>query len=115
MWFHRCDQCRRRRLVGWYYEVYPPIGSEGDESGWWWACADCLVNIVSDRLESIPCEAENERLTRALVDWKMEIANCTNCHYHRHIARGLTPHVLANGRAAIQACKECHENDWEGG
>lgn len=55
------------------------------------------------------------RAVQALTDWKLEIANCTNCHYHRHIARSLSPHVLANGRAAIQACKECHENDWEGG
>lgn len=47
-WFHRCDdQCGRWRLVGWYYEVYPPLHSKG----WWWACADCLVNIISDRLE----------------------------------------------------------------
>ncbi len=51
MWFHHCDQCGRRRLVGWYYEVYPPLHSKGSEAGWWWACADCLVTIVSDRLD----------------------------------------------------------------
>lgn len=49
-WFTHCDQCRRWRLLGWYYEVYPPIDSKGKEAGWWWACADCLVNIVSDQL-----------------------------------------------------------------
>lgn len=60
MWFHRCDQCSRRRLVGWYYEVYPPIGSEGDEAGWWWACADCLVNIVSDRLAEVKEKSDED-------------------------------------------------------
>jgi hypothetical protein len=49
MWFHRCDQCGRKRLVDIYYEVYPPLGSEGDEAGWWWACADCLIGLISDR------------------------------------------------------------------
>jgi len=50
MWFHRCDQCRKRRLVSWYFEVYPPLHSKGKASGWWWMCADCLVNTISDRL-----------------------------------------------------------------
>lgn len=49
-WFACCDQCGRWRLFGWYYEVYPPVRSTPPESGWWWACADCLVDIISDRL-----------------------------------------------------------------
>jgi hypothetical protein len=48
-WFARCDQCSRWRFLGWYYEVYPPL--KGSEAGWWWACADCLVDILSERLE----------------------------------------------------------------
>lgn len=52
MWFHRCDVCRQRRLVAWYYEVYPPLHSKGKESGWWWMCADCLVAMLSDRIEA---------------------------------------------------------------
>lgn len=51
LWFHRCDQCGRRRFVGWYYEVYPPLHSKGKAAGWWYACADCLVDIISDQLE----------------------------------------------------------------
>jgi hypothetical protein len=46
-WFTHCDQCGRWRFVGWYYEVYPPLHSKGKEAGWWYACADCLVNICS--------------------------------------------------------------------
>lgn len=89
MWFHRCDQCSRRRLVGWYYEVYPPIGSEGDESGWWWACADCLVNIVSDQLS-----AEDEPAPEPILgghevgqDWcdnftpGTDGVHCATCNY----------------------------------
>lgn len=49
-WFARCDQCLRWRFFGWYYELYPPLHSKGEASGWWWACADCLVDIISDRL-----------------------------------------------------------------
>lgn len=52
-WFTHCDQCRRWRTLGWYYEVYPPIDSTGDEAGWWWACADCLVSVVSDQLAEL--------------------------------------------------------------
>lgn len=49
-WFARCDQCGCWRLFGWYYEVYPPLHGKGKASGWWWACADCLVDTISDRL-----------------------------------------------------------------
>ncbi len=52
MWFHRCDQCGKRRLVDTYFEVYPPLHGTDDEAGWWWACASCLVSIVSDQLEA---------------------------------------------------------------
>ena len=52
MWFHRCDQCGKCRLVDTYFEIYPPLHSKGDEAGWWWACASCLVSIISDQLEA---------------------------------------------------------------
>lgn len=51
MWFRRCDQCGKCRWVGTYYEVYPPLGSKGDAAGWWYACADCLLDMISDRLD----------------------------------------------------------------
>lgn len=57
-WFARCDQCGRWRLFGWYYELYPPLRSKGSEAGWWWACADCLVDIISDRLAEYRVEPE---------------------------------------------------------
>ncbi len=57
-WFARCDQCHRWRLIGWYYEVYPPIGSEGKAAGWWYACTDCLVDTLSDRLAATQQERD---------------------------------------------------------
>ncbi len=50
-WFSRCDKCGTRRIVADYYEVYPPIDSEGDESGWWWECSRCLLDTISSLLE----------------------------------------------------------------
>ncbi len=50
-WFARCDKCSTRRIVADYYEVYPPIDSEGDESGWWWECSCCLLDTISGLLE----------------------------------------------------------------
>lgn len=52
MWFRRCDQCGKRRLVDTYFEIHPPLGSKGKESGWWRACASCMVSIASDQLAS---------------------------------------------------------------
>mgnify|MGYP001564264700 CR=1 FL=1 len=37
-WFTDCDQCGRWRILGWYYELYPPLHSKGEESGWGGAC-----------------------------------------------------------------------------
>jgi hypothetical protein len=59
-WFATCDQCGRRRLVGWYYEVYPPIGSTGAAAGWWYACADCLVDTLGEQLDEAREEPELE-------------------------------------------------------
>ncbi len=58
-WFTRCDQCSKWRLVADYYEVYPPLGSEGDEAGWWWACTRCLLDIVSTMLEDTMKQMED--------------------------------------------------------
>lgn len=44
-WFARCDVCRVRRVVGWYYECYGPLRSD---AGWWYSCADCLVEAVDE-------------------------------------------------------------------
>ncbi len=46
-WFFRCDKCKRRRLVCYYYEVYPPIFSIEDAAGWWYNCANCMVAAVT--------------------------------------------------------------------
>lgn len=50
-WCTRCDQCGKWRLVADYYEVYPPLDSEGDAAGWWFACSWCLLDILSKQLE----------------------------------------------------------------
>ena len=52
-WFARCDQCGTRRIVADYYEVYPPLDSEGDEAGWWWACSQCLLDIINTFVEDV--------------------------------------------------------------
>jgi len=72
MWFHRCDRCGRRRLLGWYYEVYGRIDAahlaaceecwaevlRGQDGGpllgstvWWWECQGCLVQTITDVAE----------------------------------------------------------------
>ncbi len=50
-WFARCDKCGKRRLVADYYEVYPPLDSEGGLGGWWWECSWCLLRTVSQMVE----------------------------------------------------------------
>lgn len=52
-WFFRCDRCKRRRLVCYYYEAYPPLFSTGDEAGWWYACANCMVEKITDYAEEL--------------------------------------------------------------
>lgn len=52
-WFARCDQCRRWRLVHAYFEVYPPLGGTAPSTGWWWACADCLVGTIGGRIPTL--------------------------------------------------------------
>lgn len=50
-WFTNCDQCGRWQIRGWYYEVYPPRERINDaEGGWWFACADCLVRTLTERI-----------------------------------------------------------------
>ena len=50
-WFTHCDQCSKWQVVADYYEVYPPLGSEGEEAGWRWACTRCLLDNISTMLE----------------------------------------------------------------
>lgn len=50
-----------------------------------------VCNIFRDRMDAVEAIVDNERLTWALANWKQEIANCANCHYHRHVARGIVP------------------------
>ncbi len=57
-WFAHCDQCGTRRIVADYYEVYPPLDSEGDEAGWWWACSWCLIDIISQMVEDTLTQLE---------------------------------------------------------
>lgn len=70
-WFTHCDQCGTWHVVADYYEVYPPLDSEGDEAGWWWACSRCLLDIASTMLEDTMEKMEalvqqrEERLTDA--------------------------------------------------
>jgi len=45
-WLARCDMCGAWRIVGWYYECYPP--RDEPERGWWYACADCLLDAVDE-------------------------------------------------------------------
>ncbi len=66
-WWHRCDQCLRRRVVGHYFEVYPPLGSRGPEAGWWWACADCMADIIGIKLQ------EAERVLMAYQEWEADL------------------------------------------
>ena len=67
-WFARCDQCGRWRLFGWYYELYPPLRSKGSAAGWWWACGDCLVDIISDRLFPEPKMFKGPTVGEMLTD-----------------------------------------------
>lgn len=48
-------------------------------------------------------QEENKRLRQSLTHWEKEIAQCDNCHYHRHISLGLTPYY---GKQATW-CDEC--------
>lgn len=68
--------------------------------------APAVHNIFHDRVDEVAVRAERDHLLKALADWKMEIANCTNCHYHRHIARSAAPYHL--GGQTI--CDECRED-----
>jgi len=51
-WFARCDRCDTWRFVANYYEVY---GMRDDHpawgGGWWWECAQCLINTITDYAE----------------------------------------------------------------
>ena len=57
--FTHCDQCRKWRVAADYYEVYPPLDSEGDEAGWWWACTSCLMDNISSMLEDTLKQIDN--------------------------------------------------------
>jgi hypothetical protein len=48
-WFHRCDVCQKRRFVASYYECYPKLNAG---LGWWYACAHCLVKVLTAKLET---------------------------------------------------------------
>lgn len=45
----RCDDCRRLRLWGDYFETYRPI-SPGRGS-WWWECERCLLKSITRVVE----------------------------------------------------------------
>lgn len=57
--FTHCDQCSKWRVAADYYEVYPPLDSEGDEAGWWWACTSCLMDNISSMLEDTLKQIDN--------------------------------------------------------
>ena len=58
--FKRCDVCGRRRWWTLYYEMYGDCpgcarcqekGRATHTSVWWWACTDCLVDALGEKLK----------------------------------------------------------------
>ncbi len=70
-WFTHCDQCSKWQVVADYYEVYPPLGSEGEEAGWWWACTRCLLDNISTMLEDTLAQIDDMTKKPKNV-WKCE-------------------------------------------
>ena len=68
-WFTHCDQCSKWQVVADYYEVYPPLGSEGEEAGWWWACTRCLLDNISTMLEDTLAQMD-DRTNKPQKIWK---------------------------------------------
>lgn len=65
-----------------------------------------VSNIFRDRMDAVEALVERDYLRKVLADWKLEIANCTNCHYHRHVARSTVPDYGPNGKSLCDECRE---------
>lgn len=74
-WFTNCDQCGQWHIVADYYEVYPPPGSKGDATSWWWACSRCLLHITSDRIDELLQKREDVIKEREKLRLKLEAAH----------------------------------------
>ena len=70
-WFTHCDQCSKWQVVADYYEVYPPLGSTGEEAGWWWACTRCLLDNISTMLEDTLAQMD-DLTNKPQKIWKCE-------------------------------------------